>query len=153
MSTNKKGRPKQEQTKPLIFERFRSRVTRALSMSAKTAADLDRYIVWACSEVGADANEALTLVLDQALSQLFQRDKLFQEALKEREEGEGGKKVAATSAATPSSTMAPPTRPVPGSATAAAASPTAPAMSGAAAGAAKGTTSPQMAAPRPGTSQ
>ncbi len=89
MSTNKKGRPKQEQTKPLIFERFRSRLTRPLSMSAKTAADLDRFIERASSEVGADADEALTLVLDQALSQLFQRDKLFQQALKEMGEAEG----------------------------------------------------------------
>ena len=86
--TSRKGRSKQEQTKPIIFERFRSRVTRQLRMSAKTAADLDRYIEWACAEVDAEAHEALTLVLDQALAQLFQRDKLFQDALKEKEERE-----------------------------------------------------------------
>lgn len=149
MPTNKKGRPKQEQTKPIIFERFRSRVTRPLSMSAKTAADLDRYIEWACAEVGAEASEALTLVLDQALAQLFQRDKLFQEALKQTEVASAGKAATASS-----SGAAPQPRPAVGSGTGAASSSTNPASSSTVVvGAGKGAPGPQMAVARPGTAQ
>lgn len=81
MAQAKQGRPKKEQTKPLIFERIRSRVSRPVSMSAKTSEDLDRYVTWAAAEVGAEEDEALTLTIDQALAQFFQRDRLFQESL------------------------------------------------------------------------
>jgi hypothetical protein len=86
----KKGRPeKPAQTRPLIFERARSRVTRPVSMSAKTADDLARYVAWAANTVGADEDEAMTLTLDQAIGQFLQRDKLFQDSLKERPDDEG----------------------------------------------------------------
>jgi hypothetical protein len=82
MSQSKIGRPgKKEQTRPMIYERARSRVTRQVSMSAKTAENLDRYVMWAAAEVGAEQDEALVLTIDQALEQLFQRDKLFQDNL------------------------------------------------------------------------
>jgi len=91
MSQGKIGRPgKKEQTRPLIFERVRSRVTREVSMSAKTGVNLDRYIKWAAEAVGADEEEALLLTIDQALEQFFQRDKLFQESLSLDEKTEGG---------------------------------------------------------------
>lgn len=77
--SNSQGRRKQEQTVPLIFERVRSRVTREVTMPAKIAEDLSRYIEWACDKVGADHDEAMTLVMEQALSQFFQRDRLFQD--------------------------------------------------------------------------
>jgi hypothetical protein len=75
----KVGRPKKEQTKPLIFEHARSRVTRQVSMSAKTADDLSRYVAWAAGAAGADEQDAMTLTMDQALGQFFQRDKLFKD--------------------------------------------------------------------------
>ena len=79
MDESKNGRPKmKEQTRPLIFEKVRSRVTREVSMPAKIGEDLDRYIKWACKEVGADPDEAMTLVMEHALGQFFARDKLFQ---------------------------------------------------------------------------
>ena len=37
--SNNQGRRRQEQTVPLIFERVRSRVTREVSMPAKTGED------------------------------------------------------------------------------------------------------------------
>ncbi len=76
----KVGRPKKEQTKPLIFEHARSRVTRPVTRSAKTAADLSRYIAWAAATANADEQDAMTLTMDQALGQFFQRDKLFKES-------------------------------------------------------------------------
>ena len=76
----KVGRPKKAQTKPLIFEHARSRVTRQVSMSAKTADDLSRYVAWAAGAAGADEQDAMTLTMDQALGQFFQRDKLFKES-------------------------------------------------------------------------
>jgi hypothetical protein len=101
MSQAKIGRPKKEQTKPLIFERIRSRVTRPVSMSAKTGEDLDRYVAWAAGQVGAKEEEALALTMDQALGQFFQRDKLFQDRLDDKTErgnGSGGKPSATTGA-------------------------------------------------------
>jgi len=80
--SNNQGRRKQEQTVPLIFERVRSRVTREVSMPAKTAEDLGRYIEWACKAVGAESDEAMTLVMEHALGQFFQRDRLFQDELR-----------------------------------------------------------------------
>ena len=87
MSQVRTGRPKKEQTKPLIFERIRSKVSREVSMSAKTAEDLAKYVAWAAAEVGAEEDEALTLTIDQALAQFFQRDRLFQESLEDKTEG------------------------------------------------------------------
>ncbi len=84
--SNQQGRRKQEQTVPLIFERVRSRVTREVSMPAKIAHDLARYMEWACQAVGADRGEAMTLIMEQALGQFFQRDRLFQEVVKARPE-------------------------------------------------------------------
>lgn len=112
MQPAKIGRPKKEQTKPLIFERVRSRTVRQVSMSAKTAEDLTRYVTWAASEVGADEDEALTLTLDQALGQFFQRDRLFQESLDDKTEG-GGPSTTKPAAGNPPSTA---TRPSPAAA-------------------------------------
>lgn len=45
MLQGKRGRPaKREKTRPLIFERLRSRVRRPVTMSARTAEDLDRRV-------------------------------------------------------------------------------------------------------------
>jgi hypothetical protein len=100
----KLGRPKKEQTKPLIFEHARSRVIRQVSMSAKTADDLGRYVAWAAAAAGADEQDAMTLTMDQALGQFFQRDKLFKEVVEDRTDAGG----AATESATKSAALAAP---------------------------------------------
>jgi len=97
MAQGKIGRPgKKEQTRPMIYERARSRVTRQLSMSAKTAENLDRYVMWAAAEVGAEEDEALVLTVDQALEQFFQRDKLFQDSLEDKTAAGNGKASGST---------------------------------------------------------
>lgn len=93
MSHGKTGRPKKQQTRPLIFERTHGRVERTINMSPKTAADLDRYVGWAAAQVGAKVEEALTLTADQAFALWFQRDQLFQESLEDRTES--GREAAA----------------------------------------------------------
>ena len=96
------GRPKKEQTKPLIFEHVRSRVTRQVSMSAKTADDLGRYVVWAAAAADADEQDAMTLTMDHALGQFFQRDKLFKEVGEDRTDAGGANVESANkSAASP----------------------------------------------------
>ena len=97
------GRPKKEQTKPLIFEHVRSRVTRQVSMSAKTADDLGRYIAWAAAAAGADEQDAMTLTMDQALGQFFQRDKLFKELGEDRTDAGGARTEGATKSSAPPS--------------------------------------------------
>jgi hypothetical protein len=99
MSQGKIGRPgKKDQTRPLIFERVRSRVTRQVSMSAKTGEDLDRYIMWAAAAVGADEEEAMLLTMDKALTQFFQRDKLFQESVDGKKKDGSGSSAGPTAA-------------------------------------------------------
>ena len=88
-----------EQTRPLIFEKTRSRVTRSVIMPAKTGDDLDRYIEWASKAVGADSDEAMTLVMEHALGQFFARDRLFQEVLRARDDEERTKGPATTGTA------------------------------------------------------
>ncbi len=83
----------------MIYERARSRVTRQVSMSAKTAESLDRYVMWAAAEVGAEQDEALVLTVDQALEQFFQRDKLFQDSLEDKTEAGNGKATGASRSA------------------------------------------------------
>ena len=100
MSQSKIGRPgKKEQTRPMIYERARSRVARQVSMSAKTAENLDRYVMWAAAEVGAEQDEALVLTVDQALEQFFQRDKLFQDSLEDKTEAGNGKATGSSGSA------------------------------------------------------
>jgi hypothetical protein len=115
------GRPKKEQTKPLIFEHARSRVTRQVSISAKTADDLGRYIAWAAAAAGADEQDAMTLTMDQALGQFFQRDKLFKELVEDKTDAGGSNVESAIKSAAPPAapvgaktsvpTTRPPTRP------------------------------------------
>ena len=77
-------------------------------MPAKIAGDLGRCIEWACEAVGADPDEAMTLVMEQALGQFFGRDRLFQEALRAREDSERSKETARLSAgARPAAAAAP----------------------------------------------
>ncbi len=101
---SKVGRPKKEQTKPLIFEHARSRVTRPVTMSAKTAADLSRYVAWAAATATADEQDAMTLTMDQALGQFFQRDKLFKESGDDDTETTGAENVNIKKSAPPHST-------------------------------------------------
>ncbi len=75
----KGGRPKKSQTRPLIFERARSRVTRSLPMSAKTADELEAYVTWAAGMEGADQDEAMLITLDQAIAQFLAKDQLWLE--------------------------------------------------------------------------
>lgn len=109
----KTGRPKKEQTKPLIFEHARSRVTREVTMSAKTADDLGRYVAWAAAAADADEQDAMTLTMDQALGQFFQRDKLFKEVGDDKTDagaarGESVAKPAASSSPPPVARPMPP---------------------------------------------
>ena len=102
MSEGKKpGRPEKKQVRPLIFERVRSRVSRQVTMSAKTAASLDRYVKWAAAAAEEDEDEALTLTMDQAIGQFLQRDRLFQESLEDRTETGNAIQGSAPHAATP----------------------------------------------------
>jgi hypothetical protein len=117
MAKNGKGRPRKTgQTKPLIFDTIRSRVTRQLTMSAKTAQLLQNYVEWAAEYAEEAKEDAEILLLDKALGQFIERDVLFQEHLEEElQEGEGVKdeKTAAEKPAqvTPISSASPPSPP------------------------------------------
>ena len=69
MPNKPKGRPKTDHSRPLIFQRARSRVVREIPLSGKTAATLDRYVEWAALHAGADKEETLTLTVEKALKE------------------------------------------------------------------------------------
>ena len=81
MANKPKGRPKTDHSRPLIFQRARSRVVREIPLSGKTAATLDRYVEWAALQAGADKEETLTLTIEKALELLFKKDRLFQDSI------------------------------------------------------------------------
>jgi hypothetical protein len=81
MANKPKGRPKTDHSRPLIFQRARTRVVRKIPLSGKTAATLDRYVEWAALQADADKEETLTLTIEKALELLFKKDRLFQESI------------------------------------------------------------------------
>ena len=86
MADKTRGRPKNDQTRPLIFQRARTRVVREIPISAKVAATLDRYVEWAALQVNADKEETLTVTIEQALELLFKKDRLFRESIEDSTE-------------------------------------------------------------------
>jgi len=85
MNDQSKGRHKKvQQSRPLIFQRVRSKVTTPIPMSAGTAETLKRYVAWAAGQEGADEDEALILTADQAFGEFFKKDKLFMESLDDK---------------------------------------------------------------------
>ena len=72
-----------KQDRPLIFQKFKSKISKQIPMSAKTAEMLENYVTWAAGCAGADKDEALILTADQAFGEFFKRDKLFLESLDE----------------------------------------------------------------------
>lgn len=88
MTNKPKGRPKTDHSRPLIFQRARSRSVRQIPLSGKTAATLDRYVEWAALQAGADKEETLTLTIEKALELLFKKDRLFQESIDDSTETE-----------------------------------------------------------------
>ncbi len=110
MAQDKGGRPKRQQTQPYIFERTRGRVERTISMSPKTAADLDRYVKWAAEMAGAKEEEAMTLASDHAFNLLFARDQLFRESADDKTDSRG---TATSQVPGPSTPAAKPSLPPP----------------------------------------
>ncbi len=89
MTNKPKGRPKTDHSRPLIFQRARTRVVRQIPITAKIAATLDRYVEWAALQAGADKEETLTLTIEKALELLFKKDRLFQEGVRPPERRSG----------------------------------------------------------------
>jgi hypothetical protein len=83
MANKPKGRPKTDHSRPLIFQRARTRLVRQIPLSGKTAVTLDRYVEWAALQADADKEETLTLTIEKALELLFKNDRLFQESIED----------------------------------------------------------------------
>jgi hypothetical protein len=77
-STRVKRVRREPQTRPLIVSAARSRVTEQVLMSAPMARELRGYVRWAAKESGIEADEALVLTLDRALTDLLKKDTLWQ---------------------------------------------------------------------------
>jgi hypothetical protein len=81
MADKTRGRPKTDHSRPLIFQRARTRVVREIPITAKIAATLERYVEWAALQTDADKEEILILTIEQSLELLFKKDRLFQKAI------------------------------------------------------------------------
>jgi hypothetical protein len=108
MADKTKSRPNTDQDRPLIFQRARTRVSREISISAKAAEMLDRYVEWAALQVDADKEETMTLTIEQALELLFKKDRLFQESIGEATEtGKSAERQARSNNRSPASAPGP----------------------------------------------
>jgi hypothetical protein len=74
MSRKKKAPPGM----PLIFAGARSRVEKKVPMGAATWSELRKYLEWATGKTQMTSDEALVLVMDRALGDLFRADSAWQ---------------------------------------------------------------------------
>ncbi len=107
MAEKTKSRPNTDQNRPLIFQRARTRVVREITISARAAEMLDRYVEWAALQVDADKEETTTLTIEQALELLFKKDRLFQESIGDSTETEKSAERQPTSNRSPTPAPSP----------------------------------------------
>lgn len=84
----KSGRPKADQTRPLIFARALPKVTRELSMEASTALLIEDYASWAAETGGITKDEACVLLIDRSIDAFVRKDRLFNQFIQNRKRKE-----------------------------------------------------------------
>lgn len=75
------GRPKSEQTVPLIFTLKHPRVTRAFTLDASVAQLIEDYASWAAGSGGTSIEEARLLLIGRAVDAFIRKDALFRNHL------------------------------------------------------------------------
>lgn len=73
----KSGRPKADQTLPLIFAQAVPKVTREFSLEAPTAQLIEEYASWAAETGGISKDEARVLLVGRSIDAFVRKDRLF----------------------------------------------------------------------------
>ena len=73
----KVGRPRAEQTLPLILAQNRPKVVREYTLEAGTAQLIEDYVSWAAESGGISGDEARMLLIGRSVDAFIRKDVLF----------------------------------------------------------------------------
>jgi len=73
----KPGRPKAEQTLPLILAQHRPKVVREYTLEAPVAQMIEDYASWAADAAGLSCDEARMLLIGRAVDAFIRKDGLY----------------------------------------------------------------------------
>jgi len=79
--TKKVGRPKAEQTLPLIFAQNLPKVVREFTLEAPVAQLIEDYASWAAETGGISRDEARVLLLGRSIDAFVRKDRLYNQFL------------------------------------------------------------------------
>jgi hypothetical protein len=82
------GRPRAEQTLPLIFAQNRPKVVREFSLEAPVAQLIEDYAEWASETGGISKDEAKVLLIGRSIDAFVRKDRLYSQFLQDRKRKE-----------------------------------------------------------------
>lgn len=82
--SKKLGRPKADQTRPLIFAQALPKVTKTLALEAPTAHLIEDYASWAAETGGISKDEASVLLIGRSIDAFVRKDRLFSQFIQNR---------------------------------------------------------------------
>jgi len=85
--TKKPGRPKAEQTLPLIFSQTRAKVVREFTLEASTAQLVEDYASWAAETAGISKDDARVLLIGRSIDAFVKKDRLYSGFLQDQKGG------------------------------------------------------------------
>lgn len=85
--TKKLGRPKAEQTLPLIFSQTRTKVVREFTLETSTAQQIEYYVSWAAETGGISKDEARLLLIGRSIEAFVKKDRLYSGYLQDQKGG------------------------------------------------------------------
>ena len=80
------GRPKAEQTLPLILAQSRPKVIREFTVEAQTAQMIEDYAEWAARTGSISREEAKVLLIGRSIDAFVRKDHLFTQFLQDHKE-------------------------------------------------------------------
>ena len=82
--SRKTGRPKAEQTLPLIFAQNLPKVVREFVLEAPVAQLIEDYASWAADSGGISRDEARVLLIGRSIDAFVRKDRLYSQFLQDR---------------------------------------------------------------------
>ena len=79
--SRKIGRPKTEQTLPLIFAQNRPKVVREFTLESPIAQLIEDYASWAAESGGISRDEARVLLIGRSIDAFVRKDRLYNQFL------------------------------------------------------------------------
>ena len=82
--TKKIGRPKAEQTLPLILAQNRQKVVREFTLEAPVAQMIEDYVSWAADTGGISKDQARVLLIGHSIDAFVRKDRLYNQFLQDQ---------------------------------------------------------------------